>query len=218
MDMEDNFQFQGQRRKMIQELKTKGIYDDNVLNAMGLVPRHFFFEPMFRQYAYEDRPFSIGGGQTISQPSTVACQSQLLEVKQRCKVLEIGTGSGYQAAILDKMGAKVYTIERIRELYVKAKALLEVLSPKVKCYFGDGYKGIVSYAPYDRIIVTAAAPSIPEQLFQQLKVGGKMIIPVDDHENKQIMLVVDKISETEMRTTEHGSFSFVPMLENIKER
>ncbi len=212
--MDEQFQFQGQRRQLVAYLKQCGISDEKVLNAIGQVPRQLFFDPMFHMYAYEDRPFSIGGGQTISQPSTVAWQSQLLDIKPRHKVLEIGTGSGYQAAILDHLGAKVHTIERLRELYVKAKQLLGNLAPRVECYYGDGYKGLPIHAPFDRIIVTAAAPSLPQMLFEQLKVGGKMIIPIDIDDNNQEMVLLEKTSDTEYVETKHGVYSFVPMLED----
>ncbi|MBR6490969.1 MAG: protein-L-isoaspartate(D-aspartate) O-methyltransferase [Bacteroidales bacterium] len=212
--MEDTFQYQGQRRQMVEKLREKKIADENVLRAIGAVPRQFFFEPMFVNYAYEDEPFSIGCGQTISQPSTVAIQSQLLDVKPNAKVLEIGTGSGYQAAVLDKMGAKVFTIERYRELYLKAKKLLAEIAPKVRCKFGDGYKGLPSFGPFDRIIITAAAPEIPDALFQQLKIGGKMVVPVNCSDGTQEMTVVEKLSETDSIKTIEGKFNFVPMLQD----
>lgn len=212
--MEDTFQYQGQRRQMVEKLREKEIADESVLRAIGAVPRQFFFEPMFVNYAYEDEPFSIGCGQTISQPSTVAIQSQLLDVKPNVKVLEIGTGSGYQAAVLDKMGAKVFTIERYRELYLKAKKLLAEIAPKVRCKFGDGYKGLPSFGPFDRIIITAAAPEIPNALFQQLKIGGKMVVPVNCDDGTQAMTVVEKLSETDSIKTIEGKFNFVPMLQD----
>ena len=212
--MEDTFQYQGQRRQMVEKLREKKIADENVLRAIGAVPRQFFFEPMFVNYAYEDEPFSIGCGQTISQPSTVAIQSQLLDVKPNAKVLEIGTGSGYQAAVLDKMGAKVFTIERYRELYLKAKKLLAEIAPKVRCKFGDGYKGLPSFGPFDRIIITAAAPEIPDALFQQLIIGGKMVVPVNCSDGTQEMTVVEKLSETDSIKTIEGKFNFVPMLQD----
>lgn len=212
--MEDTFQYQGQRRQMVEKLREKEIADENVLRAIGAVPRQFFFEPMFVNYAYEDEPFSIGCGQTISQPSTVAIQSYLLDVKPNVTVLEIGTGSGYQAAVLDKMGAKVFTIERYRELYLKAKKLLAEIAPKVRCKFGDGYKGLPSFGPFDRIIITAAAPEIPDALFKQLKIGGKMVVPVNCDDGTQAMTVVEKLSETDSIKTIKGKFNFVPMLQD----
>ena len=212
--MDDNYQFQGQRRQLVSLLRENGINNEDVLKAIGMVPRQFFFDSAFALYAYIDKPFSIGNGQTISQPSTVAFQTQLLDVSERQKVLEIGTGSGYQAAVLDRMGARVFTVERFKELYLKAKSLLSICYPKIKCFFGDGYNGLASFAPFDRILVTAAAPNIPVELFNQLKVGGKMVIPIGSNDENQEMILLTKTSENDYDTTTHGNFKFVPMLEN----
>jgi protein-L-isoaspartate(D-aspartate) O-methyltransferase len=209
--MEDSFRHKGLRKKLVDEIRRKGITDENVLNAINTVPRHLFMESGFINFSYKDSAFPIGEGQTISQPYTVAFQTQLLEVKPMEKVLEIGTGSGYQTAVLLELGAKVYTIERQRELFVKAKAMLEKLGYNPHFFYGDGYKGMPSYGPYKKILVTAGAPEIPQLLIEQLEVGGRMVIPVGDS-NGQDMLLVEKISETETKTTNHGRFIFVPLL------
>ena len=209
--MEDSFRHKGLRKKLVEEIRRKGITDEKVLNAINTVPRHLFMESGFINFSYKDSAFPIGEGQTISQPYTVAFQTQLLEVKPMDKVLEIGTGSGYQTAVLLEIGAKVYTIERQRELFVKAKALLEKLGYNPHFFYGDGYKGMPSYGPYKKILVTAGAPEVPQLLIEQLEIGGRMVIPVGDG-NGQDMLLIEKISETETRTTNHGRFIFVPLL------
>jgi len=168
----------------------------------------------FLQYAYQDRAFPIGEGQTISQPFTVATQSELLQVKPKEKILEIGTGSGYQASVLVELGAKVFTIERHRALFLKTKELLKDLKYSAKCFYGDGYAGLPNFAPFDKIIVTCGAPFVPEALKEQLKVGGILVIPVGEDDQK--MQVYTKLSETEFSCEEHGDFKFVPMLENRK--
>lgn len=209
----DSYRHQGLRKLLIENLREKGISDPAVLSAMEKVPRHFFFDSSFLEYAYEDKPFPIGAGQTISQPYTVAFQSELLKVRKGDKILEIGTGSGYQACILMEMGAKVFTIERQKSLFDKTSKYLPFLGySSIKTFYGDGYKGSPAFAPFDKIIVTAAAPYIPGPLIEQLKVGGILVIPVG--EEVQIMTTVHKSTELDHKKIEHGLFRFVPMLEN----
>lgn len=211
--MRDSHKQQGNRRKLVRLLEEKGITDKRVLQAVGAVPRHLFLNSAFEEHAYEDRPFAIGAGQTISQPFTVAKQSELLNVEKGMKVLEIGTGSGYQAAVLFAMGAKVFSIERIKELYDRTSKLLPKLGYKVKCYFGDGNLGVPMWAPYDRIIITAGAPILPEKLLTQLKPGGVMVVPLTEGDT-EIMKVIRKTNDGSISTEDHGSFRFVPMLED----
>jgi len=213
LKLRDTAKHQGLRNQLVSLLQQKGIHDINVLKAMQVIPRHFFLESGFEDFAYQDKAFPIGAGQTISQPYTVAFQSQLLEVKTDDKILEIGTGSGYQTAVLCKMGAKVFTIERQIELYKKTSKLLPKLGFKPKVVsFGDGYKGLVTDAPFDGIIVTAGAPFIPQPLMAQLKIGGRLVIPVG--EDKQIMTLLIRKTETHFEQHEFGDFRFVPMLED----
>ena len=214
---EDNYRHKGMRQQLVQVLKNKGITDANVLNAIGAVPRHVFLESMFVEFAYQDKAFPIGSGQTISQPFTVAMQSQLLCVSKGIKVLEIGTGSGYQACILGHMGAKVFTIERQRNLYQKTKPFLEEFPYHIKTFLGDGNKGLPTFAPFDRILITAAAPEIPQELVNQLKTGGIMVIPLNDEADatKQRMLRLTKQHDGTMLREEFGDCRFVPMLKNI---
>lgn len=211
--MKDTPKHQGQRNLLIQNLYQKGIQDLNVLKAMASIPRHLFIESGFEDFAYQDKAFPIGAGQTISQPYTVAFQTQLLQVKPDDKILEIGTGSGYQTAVLCMMGAKVYTIERQNELYRKTAVFLPKVGirPKVMA-FGDGYKGLPKDGPFDGIIVTAGAPFIPKPLMAQLKIGGRMVIPVG--EDTQIMTLLIRKDETHFEQHEFGDFRFVPMLED----
>jgi len=211
--VKDTAKHQGLRNQLVDLLAKKGIHDTKVLQAMKMIPRHLFLESSFEDFAYQDTAFPIGAGQTISQPYTVAFQSQLLEIKTDDKILEIGTGSGYQTAVLCKMGAKVFTIERQNELYRKTSALLPKLGyrPRVMM-FGDGYKGLPADAPFDGIIVTAGAPFIPKPLMAQLKVGGRLVIPVG--EDKQIMTLLIRKTETHFEQHELGDFRFVPMLED----
>ena len=213
--MQDSFKHKGLRNKLVLDLKTKGIKDNSVLQAVKSVPRHLFMDSGFLDHAYQDKAFPISSGQTISQPFTVAFQTELLNVKKDHKILEIGTGSGYQAAILCHMGAKVYTIERIKELFRKTSVFLPSINyrPK-KMIYGDGYLGYLDEAPYDSIIVTAGASEIPEKLINQLKIGGRMVIPVGDEVQK--MKLVTKLSESDFETKIFGDFQFVPMLKNIK--
>ncbi len=213
--MQDSFKHKGLRNKLVLDLKTKGIKDDSVLEAVKSVPRHLFMDSGFLDHAYQDKAFPIASGQTISQPFTVAFQTELLNIKKDHKILEIGTGSGYQAAILCHMGAKVYTIERIKELFRKTSVFLPSINyrPK-KMIYGDGYLGYSEEAPYDSIIVTAGASEIPEKLINQLKIGGRMVIPVGEEVQK--MKLVTKLSESDFETKIFGDFQFVPMLKNIK--
>jgi protein-L-isoaspartate(D-aspartate) O-methyltransferase len=211
--MTDSFKHQGLRKQLVEIIREKGITDTNVLEAIGKVPRHFFFDSSFLKYAYEDKAFPIGSGQTISQPYTVAFQSQLLMITRGQKVLEVGTGSGYQACILAAMGAKVFSIERQRSLYDKAVNFLPEIGYRIKLFYGDGYKGLPSYAPFDKIIVTAGAPYIPDPLMDQLKPGGILVIPVGA-DDVQEMITITRISEHEYRKRQHGKFRFVPLLED----
>ena len=214
--VKDSHKQQGNRRKLVKLLREKGIENENVLTAIGKVPRHLFLNSAFEQFAYEDRPFAIGADQTISQPYTVAVQSELLKISKGMKVLEIGTGSGYQAAVLYEMGAKVFTIERIKELFDRTGKLLPKLGYKVKTFFGDGNLGVPTWAPYDRIIITAGAPIIPEGLITQLKPGGIMVIPLTIGE-EEIMKTITKKDDGSLEVNEHGTFRFVPMLEDKKD-
>ena len=209
--MEDSFRHKGLRKKLVDELEKKGITDPNVLQAINNVPRHLFMESGFLNFSYKDSAFPIGANQTISQPYTVAFQTQLLKLSPREKVLEIGTGSGYQTAVLLEMGVNVYTIERQHELFIKSKTLLERLRYSAHFFYGDGYLGKPTYGPYHKILVTAGAPEIPQNLIDQLMVGGIMVIPLGDNAG-QDMVVIEKISETETKTMNHGKFIFVPML------
>jgi protein-L-isoaspartate(D-aspartate) O-methyltransferase len=209
--MEDTYRHKGLRSILVEEIRSKGIRDEAVLEAIGRVPRHAFMDSGFINFSYKDAAFPIGAGQTISQPYTVAFQTQLLEVKPHEEVLEIGTGSGYQTAVLFEMGASVYTIERQRELFIKSQQLLHQLGCKVQFFYGDGYAGLSAYAPFDKILVTAGAAEIPETLVQQLKIGGRMVIPVGGSDGQEMTLVVKK-SEIETIITYHGAFIFVPFL------
>jgi len=207
----DNYREKGARKKLVALLKDRHIEDEQVLAAIGKVPRHYFFDETFWNQAYKDIAFPIGDGQTISQPYTVAYQSQLLHVKPGNKVLEIGTGSGYQCCILLELGAKVYTIERQENLYNRTRKVLPHMGYHPEFFWGDGSKGIPEHAPYDKIIVTAGAPVIPEVLLKQLKVGGILVIPVGD-EKTQKMVTVLKVSETDYEKIVLDTFSFVPLV------
>jgi len=211
--LKDTNKHQGLRNQLVKLLEEKGITDKNVLNAINKIPRHLFLNSSFEDFAYQDKAFPIGAGQTISQPYTVAFQSQLLELKPEHKVLEIGTGSGYQTAVLCLMGAKVYSVERQNELFKSTSLLLPKLGIKPKnMAFGDGYKGMPQHAPFDRIIVTAGAPFIPQDLMAQLKIGGRLVIPVG--ENEQTMTLLIRKNETQFEKHEFGDCKFVPLLEN----
>jgi len=209
--MLDSFRHQGLRKQLIEYLASKGINNSEVLNAMNKIPRHLFMDNAFVNFSYQDKAFPIGAGQTISQPYTVAFQSQLLEIKPYDKVLEVGTGSGYQAAVLSLLDAEVFTVERQRELFLKTKMFLPTLGYNCMFVYGDGYKGMPNFAPFDKIIITCGAPFIPKDLVAQLKVGGRMVAPIGDGDI-QVMHLIEKITETETRVTTHGEFSFVPML------
>ena len=213
LPLKDTAKHQGLRNQLAAVLEQKGITDRNVLEAIKKVPRHLFLNSSFEDYAYQDKAFPIGAGQTISQPYTVAFQSQLLQVEKGHQVLEIGTGSGYQTAVLCAMGAKVFSIERQNELFKTTSLLLPKLNIRPKhLSFGDGYKGLPNYAPFDSIIVTAGAPLIPKPLMAQLKIGGRLVIPVG--EDPQIMTMLIRKNETQFEKHEFGEFRFVPLLEN----
>ena len=211
--MEDSYKHQGLRKLLIESIRAKGIKDEHVLSAMEKVPRHFFFDSSFLNFAYEDKPFPIGAGQTISQPYTVAFQTELLQIRKGDRVLEVGTGSGYQACILAEMEAKVFTIERQRALFDKAVKVLPGLGYTIKTFYGDGYKGLPSFAPFDKIIVTAGAPYIPDPLIEQLKPGGILVIPVGASD-VQIMTTITKTGNDQYQKREHGTFRIVPLLGN----
>lgn len=213
--MTDTYRHKGMRQKLVDVVAAKGITDQRILDAIGKIPRHFFMDNTFDKIAYQDKAFPIGAGQTISQPFTVAFQTQLLDVRQGAKVLEIGTGSGYQAAVLIEVGAKVYTIERQRELFVKVKKLLPMMGYNPHFFYGDGYLGKPAYGPFDRILITAGATEIPNALKGQLVVGGIMVIPVGSA-SKQKMIRVMKLSENEFEISEHGDFAFVPFLKGTQ--
>lgn len=209
----DTYQYKGLRRQLVDLLRKKGITDEGVLAAINNIPRHFFLDSAFDKIAYEDRAFPIGEGQTISQPYTVAYQTQLLEIKPNDKVLEIGTGSVYQASVLAEMGAKVFTIERQKKLYEKNKDFIfKGNYPNIKFFYGDGFQGLPTYAPFDKIIITAAAPFIPPKLVAQLKTGGMMVVPVDLGPVTQ-MLRLTKVADGGYTEERFDNFSFVPMLE-----
>ncbi len=209
---EDTYQHKGMRKQLVALLREKGITDELVLQAINTIPRHFFLDSAFDKIAYEDRAFPIGEDQTISQPYTVAYQTELLQIKKNDKVLEIGTGSVYQSTILAEMGAWVYTIERQKKLYEKHKTFIfRTKYPNIKFFYGDGFEGLPSYAPFDKIIITAAAPFIPPKLLTQLKTGGMMVIPVDEGD-AQRMLRITKLTDGSLKEESFEQFSFVPML------
>lgn len=211
--MEDTFKHKGLRQKLVATIKDKGIVDEKVLKAIGNVPRHLFMDSGFLDYAYKDMAFPIAADQTISQPYTVAFQTELLQIKKDDKILEIGTGSGYQTAVLIELGARVYSIERQQELFKKTSVFLPKIGYRAKkLIFGDGYKGLESEAPFDGIIVTAGAPFVPKALLGQLKIGGRLVIPVGD--DVQIMTLITRKGEKEFEQEEFGEFRFVPLLED----
>ncbi len=211
--MKDEYRHKGLRRKLLEELRSLGISNEDVLDAMDRVPRHFFLSSAFEQFAYQNKAFQIGAGQTISKPHTVACQTELLGLLPGQKVLEIGTGSGFQCAVLCAMGYKVFSIERQRSLYDKTRPLLASMGFKPQLFYGDGYKGKKTFAPFDGIIVTCGAPEVPETLLQQLAIGGKLIIPVGEGDT-QLMYSFERLGEKEFTRKKHGEFAFVPMLSN----
>ncbi|MCB0819212.1 MAG: protein-L-isoaspartate(D-aspartate) O-methyltransferase [Bacteroidetes bacterium] len=209
----DTFKHKGLRNRLMEELTEKGI-SGRILDAMREVPRHQFFpDQAFQEKAYQDIAFRIGAGQTISHPSTVAVQTQLLDPQKGEKVLEIGTGSGYQTAVLAQFGVKLFSIERQHELFIRTRALLEEMNIRVKLFFGDGYLGQPAFAPFDKILVTAGAPFIPQALLTQLNPGGRLVIPVGEGKT-QVMHVLEKSAEGEITEAQHGEFSFVPLLED----
>ena len=210
--MVDNYRHKGLRKQLAELLKEKGITNEKVLTAIETVPRHLFLDNAFLEIAYQDKAFPIGEGQTISQPYTVAFQTELLQVKKGEKVLEIGTGSGYQTAILIEMGAKVYTIERQKALFDKTKINLPAIGYHPYFHYGDGYKGLPTFAPFDKIIITAGAPFVPDDLVNQLKTGGRMVIPVGE-KSVQLMNLIEKSPDGQLIKRNYGEFSFVPLLE-----
>lgn len=211
--MNDTYRHKGLRKQLVETVRKKGIKDERILSAIEKIPRHLFMDSSFLEFAYQDKPFPIGSGQTISQPFTVAFQTELLEVKKGDKILEIGTGSGYQACVLVELGAKVFTIERQKKLYHKTKELLPSMGYRVKTFYGDGFIGLKAFQPFDKIIITAGAPFTPEELLKQLKVGGIMVIP-EGKGDVQVMKKIIKVSENKFDTQEYGDFRFVPLLEN----
>ncbi len=208
--MEDTYKHKGLRKQLVSEIAKKGITDKAVLSAINKIPRHFFFDKIFDTHAYDDKAFPIESGQTISQPYTVAFQSQLLQVQPGDKILEIGTGSGYQASVLLELGAKVYTIEYQKKLYQKAIRFLPKIGYQPHMYQGDGSKGMPRFAPYDGIIVTAGAPTVPEELIRQLKIGGRLVIPVGNNDI-QSMVLIQKVGENKIKKKQFDHFSFVPL-------
>ena len=212
--MTDSFEAKGKRKRLVEELWQKGITDEEILSAINTVPRHLFMDPAFLSHAYVDKAFPIDLGQTISQPFTVAFQTSLLKLKKRDRILEIGTGSGYQAAILAEMGAKVFTVERFREIHLKAQKLLTSLGYDIDFFCGDGYAGKPKYGPFDGIIITAAVPEAPPELLKQLKIGGRMVVPVGEA-NCQTMTVIERTGDDNYEYSEHGDFVFVPMLKGV---
>jgi protein-L-isoaspartate(D-aspartate) O-methyltransferase len=213
IDRTDTFLHKGKRKKLVELLRAKGCTDENVLAAIDKVPRHAFLDSAFLNFAYDDEAFPIGEGQTISHPSTVAYQTELLKLKKTDKVLEIGTGCGYQTAVLLEMGVKVYTIERQQKLYEKTRVLLPKLGYTTRFFYGDGYEGLPSHAPFDKIIVTAGAPYPPDGLLKQMAVGAIMVIPIG-RGSEQIMNVIVKKSGTLFERSELGKYKFVPMVKN----
>jgi len=207
----DTIQHQGLRAKLLKQIREKGIKDERVLEALSRVPRHLFMESSFIRFAYQDQAFPIRSGQTISQPYTVAYQTELLDIKENQRVLEVGTGSGYQTAVLLELGSRVFTIERIKTLYVESQILLKRLGYYAHFLLGDGYLGNPGYGPYDRILITAGAPEIPERLLEQLKVGGILVAPIGKPD-RQVMKKCVKVSEDMYEITDHGYFVFVPLV------
>lgn len=209
--MLDSYKHKGMRKQLVDELRTKGITDQRVLDAINKIPRHFFLDSSFLEHAYQDKAFRIEAGQTISQPFTVAFQSQLLEIKKGDKVLEIGTGSGYQTCVLLELGAEVYTIETQKVLHQKSSSFLRQMGYKAQFFLGDGTIGLKQFSPFDKIIVTAGAPQVPEAYMEQMKIGGVLVIPVGD-DKKQIMVRIKKIQENEFSKENFGDFKFVKLL------
>ncbi|MBZ4676250.1 MAG: protein-L-isoaspartate O-methyltransferase [Anaerophaga sp.] len=214
MELSDSFRHKGLRHRLVREIEKKGITDRNVLEAIGKVPRHLFMDSSFVNMAYKDQAFPIGQGQTISQPYTVAVQTSLLDVHPGDRILEIGTGSGYQAAVLYEMGASVFSIERQKRLYQKTSRLLASMGYKdVRLFLGDGYEGLPAYAPFDKIIVTAAVDEVPSSLLMQIKTGGLLVVPLGEH--SQTMTRIKRLSDDDFEKETFGEFAFVPMLKGI---
>lgn len=212
--MKDTFRHKGMRRKLVEQLVQKGISDQKILNIIGAIPRHIFLDKAFEEWAYEDKAFPIGNEQTISQPFTVAYQTALLNIQKRDKILEIGTGSGYQAAVLGLMGARVFSIERQKALFDKTSQFLKKHNfGNIRTFYKDGFKGLPQFAPFDKIIVTAGAGTFPQILADQLKIGGAMVIPMG--EGHQVMHRFIKLSETEFQKEALDGFQFVPMLSGV---
>jgi protein-L-isoaspartate(D-aspartate) O-methyltransferase len=213
---EDTYRHKGLRKKLVDTVRSKGITDDDVLEAINRIPRHFFLDSAFDELAYDDRAFPIGEGQTISQPYTVAYQTQLLELKKFEKVLEIGTGSAYQACVLAELGVQVYTIERQKKLFEGNKLFAYLKKyPNIKFFYGDGYEGLPTYGPFDKVLITAAAPEIPPKLVQQLKPGGMMVLPLGSGDVQRMMRLTKLVSGA-MKEEVFDQFSFVPMIEGKK--
>jgi protein-L-isoaspartate(D-aspartate) O-methyltransferase len=213
---EDTYRHKGLRKMLMETVRSKGITDEKILNAIEKIPRHFFLDSAFDKVAYEDRAFPIGEGQTISQPYTVAYQSQLLEVKPFEKILEVGTGSAYQACVLAELGAQIFTIERQKKLFDSNKTFQYLKNFRtIKFFYGDGYEGLPTFAPFDKIIITAAAPEIPQKLIEQLKPGGMMVIPVGSGDVQQMMRLT-KLANGSIKQEVFDHFSFVPMVEGKK--
>ncbi len=212
--MIDSYKHKGLRKQLVETVREKGIINEDVLDAIGKIPRHLFLDSSFLEFAYQDKPFPIGSGQTISQPYTVAFQTELLEVNSGDKVLEIGTGSGYQACVLEELGAKVFSIERQKKLYLKTKQFMHKLGYNSKLFYGDGYKGLPAFAPFDKILITAGAPELPKDLPDQLKTGGMIVIPVGKG-GVQTMMRYIKQEEGNLIAEDHGSFRFVPLLKEL---
>lgn len=210
--MQDNYRHQGLRKKLIDQLRKMGIKNENILDAFFAVPRHFFLDLAFLEKAYTNMAFQIGAGQTISHPFTVAYQTELLNLEKGEKVLEIGTGSGFQTCILCQLGVRVFTIERQKELFVKSKEIIKHFGFHPKQFYGDGYKGLDGYQPFDKILVTCGAPEIPQELIAQLRIGGVMVVPLGEGEG-QIMKRITKLSVSNLKIEDFGTFRFVPMLE-----
>lgn len=214
--IEDTYRHKGLRKKLVDTVRSKGITDETVLEAINRIPRHFFLDSAFDELAYEDRAFPIGEGQTISQPYTVAYQTQLLAIKKFDKVLEVGTGSAYQACVLAEVGAMVYTIERQKKLFDANKNFQHLKKyPSIKFFYGDGYEGLPTYGPFDKVIITAAAPEIPPKLIEQLKPGGMMVIPLGAGDVQQMMRIT-KMENGSLKEEVFDHFSFVPMIEGKK--
>lgn len=211
--MIDSYKHKGLRKRLVSTIQGKGIRDEKILQAIGKIPRHFFMDSSFLEFSYQDKPFPIGSGQTISQPFTVAFQTDLLNVKKGDKILEVGTGSGYQACVLLELEAKVYSIERQKKLFIKTQKFLPSIGYRPKLFYGDGYKGLKAFAPFDKILITAGAPVIPDDLLEQLKPGGVLVAPIGKGDI-QIMKRVIKDNNGNFKEENHGTFRFVPLLTN----